>query len=68
MFKDTWLINIYALSGAKSDEREAFFTNDITHLLPANSTEMLLAGDSNCVVSPKDYFKAKFEQNCIVSD
>jgi len=55
MFKDTWLINIYAPPGAENrHEREAFFTNDITYLLPANPTEMLLTGDFNSVVSPKD--------------
>jgi len=55
MFKDIWLKHIYAPSGAENrHEREAFFTNDITYLLPANTTEMLLAGDFNCVVSPKD--------------
>ena len=55
MFKDTWLINTFAPSGAENrHEREAYFNNEITYLLPVNSTEMLLAGDFSCVVSPKD--------------
>jgi exonuclease III len=55
LFKDTWIMNIYAPSGAeKRQEREAFFTHDLAHLLPASSSDLLLAGDFNCVTSPSD--------------
>ena len=55
MFKDTWIINIYAPSGAeKRQEIETFFAQELAYLLPACSQEMLLAGDSNCVTSPSD--------------
>jgi len=55
MFKDTLLIHIYAHAGAENrHDREAFFTNEIKYLLPANSTETLIAGDINCVVSPNN--------------
>lgn len=55
MFKDTWIINIYAPSGVqKRQEGETFFIHDIAYLLHINSTEIQLAGDFNCVISPTD--------------
>jgi len=48
LFKDTWIINIYAPSGAeKRQEREVFFTHDLAHLLPTSSGDLLLASDFN---------------------
>ena len=55
LFEDTWLINVYAPSGAeKRHERENFFTNELAYLLPTCPTEILLAGDFNCLISPAD--------------
>jgi len=35
LFEDTWIINVYAPSGAeKRQERENFFTNELAYLLP----------------------------------
>ena len=47
-FKDTWLINIYAPSGAENrKEREKFFTHDLAYLLPSGQKDIVLAGDFN---------------------
>jgi hypothetical protein len=55
MFMGTWIINIYAPSGAERRvERERFFNNEITYLLPSNATDMLLACEFNCVVALAD--------------
>jgi len=49
----TWIINIYAPSGAeKKAERERFYTNDLSHLLPTTKSYMLLAGDFNLSLKP----------------
>ena len=46
------IINVYAPSGAeKRNERESFYNKDMTALLPSTHTEMILAGDFNCVLS-----------------
>jgi len=51
MFNGLWIINVYASSGAlKRKEREEFFNVDVTHLIPPNNTEMILAGDFHCVL------------------
>ena len=48
MSRYTWIINIYAPSGAeKRVEREYIFNTDVTFLLPTDSTEVLIAGDFN---------------------
>jgi endonuclease/exonuclease/phosphatase family metal-dependent hydrolase len=55
LFMDTWLINVYAPSGAdRRNERETFFNKDITYPLPTSETNVILAGDFNCVVKPTD--------------
>jgi exonuclease III len=55
MFQGIRIINIYAPSGAeKRVERECFFNNDVTFLLPTDSTDVVIAGDFNCVTSPAD--------------
>jgi len=52
---DTWIINIYAPSGAgKRRERETFFNNELAILLPTGPQELLLAGEFNCVINPDD--------------
>jgi len=55
-FEDTWIINVYAPSGAeKIYERENFFTNELVYLLPTGPKEIILAGDFNCVIAPAEY-------------
>jgi len=55
LFEGTWLINVYAPSGAeKRHERENFFTNELAYLLPTGPKEILLAGDFKCVITPAD--------------
>jgi exonuclease III len=55
MFQGIWIINIYAPSGAeKRVERECFFNNEFTFLLPTDSNDVIIAGDFNCVNSPAD--------------
>jgi exonuclease III len=54
-FKDTYIINVYAPSGAeKRREREDFFTREMAYLLPTNLEDVILAGDFNCVTSQAD--------------
>ena len=46
---------IYAPSGAeKKAERERFYTNDLPHILPTTKSDMLLAGDFNCILETND--------------
>jgi len=55
IFNGTWIINIYAPSGAeKKTERERFYTNDLTYILPTKHTEMIFAGDFNCILDTVD--------------
>jgi len=55
LFKDTWLMNIYAPCGAeKKQERKTFFTHDLAYLLPTNSRDILIASHFNCFMSPLD--------------
>jgi hypothetical protein len=50
-----WIVNIYAPSGSeKRREREAFYNEEVATLLPPTVTEMILAGDFNCVLSQAD--------------
>jgi hypothetical protein len=54
-FRNTWIINIYAPSGAeRKNERETFYTTDILHLLPPPGGDMILGGDFNCVLLRED--------------
>ena len=49
------IINLYAPSGAeKRNARESFYNTEIIPLLPSNDSEMIVAGDFNCVLSPAD--------------
>jgi exonuclease III len=50
-FDGTRIINVYAPSGTeKKTEREAFSNTDLIHLLPTTRTDLLLAGDFNCIL------------------
>jgi len=54
-FKGIWLVNIYAPSGAaKRNEREQFFSSDLTYILRAALENIILGGDFNCVLDKSD--------------
>jgi len=38
----------------KKAERETFYTNDLPHLLPTTKSDMLLAGDFNCILETNE--------------
>ena len=51
-YNGTCLVNIYAPSGAKrKQEREWFYNVDVPYSLPGTQTDVILAGDFNCVLS-----------------
>jgi hypothetical protein len=51
----TWIINIYAPSGAeKRTERGRLFTNDVPVLMPPACRDMILAGDFNSTIDKHD--------------
>lgn len=51
----TWIINIYAPSGAeKRTERERFFTNEVTAVRPPVHRNVILAGDFNAIIDKRD--------------
>jgi exonuclease III len=57
MIMGTWVINIYTPSGAEKRserERQSLYDTDAPFLLPTANTEMIFAGDFNCVLSPDD--------------
>ena len=55
MYHGIWLVNIYAPSGAAGrNERQTFYNSDLTYLLPAAHSEMILVGDFRCVLSNTD--------------
>jgi exonuclease III len=54
-FQGTCIINLYAPSGTeKKQEREQFYNNDITCLLPITIPDLIIVGDFNCVLSQSD--------------
>ena len=54
-YANTCIVNVYAPSGtANRTEREAFFNSELMDLLPHSPTEILMAGDFNCVLSNND--------------
>ena len=54
-FNGTCLVNIYAQSGtAKKRERERFYNNDLPYMLASTQTDLILAGEFNCVLSQTD--------------
>jgi exonuclease III len=45
------IINIYAPSGSeKRNEREDVFNMELPHMLSTTNTDMIIAGDFNCIV------------------
>jgi exonuclease III len=54
-FKDIWFVNVYTPSGAKRrNDREQFFNVELPTILPLAPTELLLAGDFNCIIDERD--------------
>ena len=54
-FNATWIVTVQAPSGAeKKTELESFYDTDILHLLLVTKTDILFAGDFNCVFHPAD--------------
>ena len=50
-----YLVNVYAPSGKSKDkEREEFFEQELMQSLVTNTDNILLAGDWNCILSPRD--------------
>ena len=50
-----YIVNVYAPSGkSKETEREAFFNNELKHLLVSNTDNLILSGDWNSVLLKKD--------------
>jgi exonuclease III len=50
-YNGIWIINIYAPSGTeKRNEREYLFNTELPHILPTTTTDMIIAGDFNCIV------------------
>lgn len=55
-----YLVNIYAPSGNKKQkEREEFFDQELMQSLIANTDNIILAGDWNCVLAPSDSSRPK---------
>jgi exonuclease III len=55
LFQGTWIIKVYAPSGAeKRDARERFYTTDIMPLLPLTRSKVILVGDFNCILTQAD--------------
>jgi exonuclease III len=51
----TWIVNIYAPSGAeKKNGRESFYNTDLTYILHTTHADMIIAGDFNCILSKRD--------------
>ena len=49
------MINVYAPSGTnKKKEREEFFREKLIYYLRGNCENLILGGDFNCVISPRD--------------
>jgi len=73
----TWIINIYAPSGAeKRTEIGHFFTHEVTALMPPVRRETILAGDFNAIIDKNDSRSQKnisralktFISGCALSD
>ena len=53
-----YLVNVYAPSGSnKEREREEFFSTELIQSLICNTDNVILAGDWNCILCPKDSSK-----------
>jgi exonuclease III len=54
-YQGIWLVNICAPSGAaRKNKWENFYNGDLTYLLPASHTKMILAGNFNCALAKTD--------------
>ena len=54
-YNNICFINVYTPSGtSKRREREAFFNLDIIDILPRTPTNLIMAGNFNCVQSDSD--------------
>lgn len=54
-YKNICFINVYAPSGtSKRTEREEFFNIDIINIIPSTPTDIIMAGDFNCVQDKSD--------------
>jgi endonuclease/exonuclease/phosphatase family metal-dependent hydrolase len=54
-YKGIRMINIYAPSGTvKRQEREHFYTSDLTYLLEGSPSSMIMGGDFNCILNKSD--------------
>ena len=54
-YKGTRMMNIYAPSGtANRQEREHFYTSDLTYLLQGSPSNMFVGGDFNCILNKSD--------------
>jgi exonuclease III len=55
LINGTYIVNVYAPSGAeRRKERESFYTNELSCLLPMTKCAFILAGDFNCVIERAD--------------
>jgi len=51
-FNGLWIVNVYVPSGIeKRKKREDIFNVEVPHLIPPNDTEIILAGDFNCMLA-----------------
>ena len=58
MDTELYLINVYAPSGRnKAQEREHLFETDLTYQLIANTDNIIMCGDWNSILAPKDTSK-----------
>jgi exonuclease III len=54
-FNGIRIVNIYAPSGAANKQhREQFFNKELTYLLMNNQTDLIIAGDFNCILDNTD--------------
>jgi exonuclease III len=54
LFNGVKILKVYVLSGSNKNDREAFYNMDIPRLLIHPTTNLLMAGDFNCVLTNTD--------------
>jgi endonuclease/exonuclease/phosphatase family metal-dependent hydrolase len=55
MIHGTYIVNIYAPSGAENKrDRETFYTSEVPWLLPTMESALIVVGDFNCVLEKAD--------------
>jgi len=65
-YNNICLVNIYAPSGTSNlAEREDFFISEVTDLLPLAPTELIMAGDFNCVQSDSDCTEQRYSSRSL---